>query len=173
MRGIAKAVLISIIVTISFMIFTNFIYFFPWYTTLIVETFNVTQQVASDNYLQKDYKDRVLKKLKDRPIYRDKADEIEIFAKKKKDDLNEHSAEGGDASLYENLPPEREDEKPYRQRGKPVTVTIKATYPLSVTLWGEKYEKDIDLSFSLTTTGLKHYKDLEYYVDHDDWFDDL
>ncbi|HOA97866.1 MAG TPA: hypothetical protein PKK29_08850, partial [Acetivibrio saccincola] len=58
-----------------------------------------------------------------------------------------------------------ENQKPYRQRGKPVTVEIRAVYPLSITLWGKEYERELPVSFSITTTGLKHYKDLDYYFE--------
>ncbi|WMT42039.1 hypothetical protein RE628_06275 [Paenibacillus sp. D2_2] len=143
MRAFAKAILITIIVTVSFMIFTNFIYFFPWYTTLIVETFNVTQIVASDNYLRDDLKEDVLEKLQDRPIYRKKADQIKISVKKKDSDTDEHSAEGGKVSLYEDVP---DQDKPYRQRGEPVTVKISAVYPLSIKLWGKELEREVPVS---------------------------
>ncbi len=160
MRAFAKSILISILVTVAIFIFTNFIYFFPWYTTLIVETFNVTQIVASDNYLKEDYKEEVLENLKDRPIFKKRADDIEISVRKEPDDSNEHSAEGGnDASVYEN---DLDDNKPYRQRGEPVTVTIKAVYPFSIKLWGDTLERELPVSFTLKTIGLKHYKDLEY-----------
>jgi len=163
MRAFAKSILVSIVVSIAILLFTNFIYFFPWYMTLVVETFHLSQVVASDNYLKNEYKEDTLRKLSDRPVYRDKADQIIISAEK--EGGGEHSAEGGDASLYEDA---SDLEKPYKQRGHPVTVTIKAVYPLSIKLWGEKYEREIPVSFTLTTTGLKHYKDLIYY-EEDYW----
>lgn len=158
MRAFAKSILVSILVSVAILLFTNFIYFIPWYMTLVVETFNLSQAVASDNYLKHEYKEAVLEKLSKRPVYRDKANQIVISAVK--EGGGEHSAEGwDDASLYEYV---SDLEKPYNQRGLPVTVTIKAVYPLSIKLWGEKYEQEIPVSFSLTTTGLKHYKDLYY-----------
>ncbi|AZK48635.1 hypothetical protein [Paenibacillus lentus] len=156
MRAFAKSILISILVSVAILLFTNFIYFFPWYMTLVVETFHLSQAVASDNYLTNDNKDYALKRLKERPVYRDKADQIVISAEK--DGGGKHSAEGGPASLYEDATTDAE--KPYMQRGNPVTVRIEAVYPLSIKLWGKKYEQEIPVSFSLTTTGLKHYKDL-------------
>lgn len=161
MRAFAKSILISILVSVAILLFTNFIYFFPWYMTLVVETFHLSQAVASDNYLTYDNKDYTLKRLKERPVYRDKADQIVISAKK--DGGGENSAEGWDASSYEDAL--TDEEKPYKQRGYPVTVRIEAVYPLSIKLWGEKYEREIPVSFSLTTTGLKHYKDLNKQYD--------
>ncbi|HEX9058744.1 MAG TPA: hypothetical protein VF941_01040 [Clostridia bacterium] len=155
MQGVAKAVLISILVSVCILLFVNLVFFFPWYMTLVIETFNLSQVAANDNYIKQSYYDDALERLKDRPIFRDKPDKIVISAKN----------EGGftavgdnDETTYEAL---TDLQKPYRQRGKPVTVEVDAVYPLSITLWGNKVEKDIPVSFSLTTIGLKHYKDLE------------
>ncbi|GAA0388081.1 hypothetical protein [Paenibacillus motobuensis] len=158
MRAFAKSILISIIAVIVIMLFTNLVFFFPWYMTLVVETFNVTQYVASDNYLKDTYYDDTKDRLEKRPIFSRKANDIEIFAEHE----DHHSARGhDDASDYDNedIP---DADKPYRQRGESVIVTISAIYPLSVKLWGETYEREIPVSFTLKTTGLKHYKDLEY-----------
>lgn len=163
MRAFAKSILISIFVSLGIMLLSNLLYFFPWYMTLVVETFNVTQIVASDNYLKDDYYEDSLDRLKKRPIFSQRADDITIEAKH--DD--NHSVRGdNDASKYENLP---DSEKPYRQRGEAVEVTISAEYPLSVKLWGKKYERDIPVSFTLKTTGLKHYKDLSYDEYQKNW----
>lgn len=166
MRAFAKSILVSILVAAAIVVFTNFIYFFPWYTTLIVETFHVTQIVASDNYLKEEHKDNVLESLKERPIFRQRAEDIKISVKKEPDDRDEHSAEGeNDASVYASV---TEEFKPYRQRGNPVTVTIKAVYPFNITLWGREIERELPVSFTLKTVGLKHYKDLPYYEYLDD-----
>lgn len=157
MRSIAKSLLITIIVSIGIMLFTNFIYFFPWYMTMVVETFNVAQVAANDNYVkQKDY-DEALERLMKRPIYKKENTDVKIEV------WNEDGDEAvgyDDESYYVNEPL---DAKPYRQRGKEITVTISAKYPLTITLWGREYRRDVDASFTLKTTGLKHYKDLEYY----------
>lgn len=166
MRAFAKSIVVSILVAICILLFTNLAYFFPWYMTLVIETFNVSQVVASDNYLKKTYYEDALQELKKRPIYSKKDDEIKIIAEHK----DGHSVIGDDdASLYEDKP---EIDKPYRQRGVPVKVTIKAVYPLSIKLWGKEYERDIPISFSLSATGLRHYKDLEYYEYLDNWNSD-
>ena len=159
MQGIAKSVLITILVSICFLLFTNLIFFFSWYSTLILETFNLTQVAASDNYIKQDYYEDALDRLQDRPIFREKANDIAIKA------LNDSgfSAIGdNDEIIYETAP---EMDKPYRQRGQPIEVEISAVYPLTVTLWGKQFEQEIPVSFSLTTSGLKHYKDLDYYFD--------
>ena len=155
MQGMAKAVLISILVSVCILLFVNLVFFFPWYMTLVIETFNLSQVAANDNYIKQSYYDDALERLKDRPIFRDKADKIVISA------INEGECTAvgdNDETTYEEL---TELQKPYRQRGEPVTVEVSAVYPVSITIWGNKVETDIPVSFSLTAIGLKHYKDLE------------
>ena len=159
MQGVAKALLTTILVTICVMLFTNLVFFFPWYMTLVVETFNISQIAASDNYIKQSYYDDAMERLSTRPIFREKTGDIKIVAT---NDSGGSAIGNDDESYYEDL---SENQKPYRQRGKPVTVEISAVYPLSVTLWGTKYERELPVSFSITTTGLKHYKDLEYYFE--------
>lgn len=160
MRGIAKGILAALLVSIGIMLFTNLVFFFPWYMTLVVETFNLSQVAASDNYIKKSYEDDILDRLRSRPIFNKLPDEITIEATNAAgfSAISDHN----DDSYYANLP---EYEKPYRQRGEPVTVQIRATYPLVVKLWGKEYTSEIPVSFTLKTTGLKHYKDLDYYFD--------
>ncbi|WP_238655345.1 hypothetical protein [Paenibacillus piscarius] len=159
MRGVAKSFLIAIVVAASIMVFTNLVFFFPWYMTLVIETFNLSQVAAGDNYIKQSYYDDALKRLKERPIYREHPDQIEIEAV---NEDNGRAVGNDDETVYANA---TELEKPYRQRGEPVTVTVRAVYPLSVRLWGEELRTEIPVSFSLTSVGLKHYKDLEYYFD--------
>ncbi len=159
MQKIAKATIISIVVSIALLILTSFIYFFPWYTTLIVETFNVSQIVAGDNYLKQTYYDDTLWRLQDKPIYNKNPEDI-ILIVKNEDGRN--AIGDDDESIYINSV---ENDKPYRQRGSTLEVEIKAIYPLQVTIWGRTYTKEIPVSFSMKTVGLKHYKDLDYYFD--------
>lgn len=157
MAGIARAVLVTIIVSICLLLFINLALFFPWYITLITETFHLSQVVASDNYLKESYYDDALDRLQERPIFRDKRHAIKISVK----NADQYDAIGyNDETFYIDR---AKFEKPYRQRGEPINVEISAVYPLTITLWGEKYEQEIPISFSMTTTGLKHYKDLEFY----------
>lgn len=157
MQGIAKAILTTIVVTICLMLFINLVFFFPWYMTLVTETFNLSQVAASDNYIKQEYYDDALDRLKDRPIFREKADRIVITVT---NDSGYTAVGDNDETVYEYV---TELEKPYRQMGRPVKVEVKAVYPLSITLWGKKLERELPVSFSLTTIGLKHYKDLELY----------
>lgn len=159
MRAFAKSIVISILVTIAILLFTNLIFFFPWYTNLIIETFNLTQITASDNYIKQNDYDKALDELKKRPIYKKNPDKVKITVK----NADDKSAIGFDHVERYVTEGYTDDNKPYRQRGKPVKVTVEAVYPLSIKLWGKEYTKNIDVSFTLTSTGLKHYKDLQYY----------
>lgn len=160
MQGMAKSILITILATICFMLFTQMIFFFSWYSTLVIETFNMSQVAASDNYVKQNDYDNALKTLRERPIYRDRPDDVVITVT----NSSNKSAIGDDATIYDSdsYP---DDLKPYRQRGEALDIELSAVYPLTITLWGRKYEYEggIPVSFSLRTIGLKHYKDLEYY----------
>jgi hypothetical protein len=155
MQGIAKGVVWAILGSVAILIFMNLVFFFPWYITMVTETFHLSQAAANDNYVKQSYYDDTLGRLRNRPIFRDRPGSIVITVK----NAQGYTAVGDDdESTYES---QSELSKPYRQRGKEVTVMIEAEYPLSITLWGRPLEKPIPISFSLTTVGLKHYKDLE------------
>jgi hypothetical protein len=123
----------------------------------------VSQMVASDNYLTKDNYETSMERLEERPIFKDKKDEIELTViHDDPDDPRKTSAVEEDNTIDyedESIP---DSDKPYKQRGKQLKITISAVYPLTVTLWGKKYEREVPVSFSMITTGLKHYKDLPY-----------
>lgn len=159
MRGFAKITFLSICVSIAIYVFTSFIYFFPWYTTLIVETFNISQIVAGDNYLKNTYYQDTIDRLQDKPIFKRNPSAIQLVVKNE----NNRSAIGDDdEEIYVSS---LDIDKPYCQRGKVIEVELSAIYPLEVTLWGKTYTKNIPMSFEMKTVGLKHYKDLEYYFD--------
>lgn len=163
MQGIAKATLCSIFIALFLLVLSSFIYFFPWYTTLVVETFNVSQIVAGDNYLKESYYQEALEHLNDTPLFdyyqsdSDKCVQITV-----KNESNRDAIGVDDETYYETM---NEEQKPYGQRGRTLTVTIRATYPLKVRIMGNDYAAPITLTCSLKTVGLKHYKDLEYYFD--------
>lgn len=157
MQGIAKALLVSLMAAICIVLFINMIFFFPWYMTLISETYGLSQAAANDNYIKQSYYDDTLDRLRNRPIFRDKPWKITITVANSD---NRNAVGYDDEDLYSSYDLHH-DLKPYRQRGHPVTVTIEAVYPLSITLWGRKYEQELPASFSLTVVGLKHYKDLD------------
>ncbi len=163
MQGVAKSILITILVSICFMLFTNLIFFFPWYMTLVIETFNLSQAAANDNYIKTSYYEDTLDRLQSRPIFNQLPNDIVITVK----NADGSVARGyDDESYYKDF--DSESMKPYRQRGKAVNVKIEASYPLSIKLWGREIRNKIPVSFSLTAIGLKHYKDLEFIWDRDE-----
>lgn len=156
MKSVAKSILIAILASIFLLLLMNFIFFVPWYMTLVTETFSVSQMVSTDNYLKDTYYDDTMDRIKDRPIFETRDTTITLVV------LNDSglSAIGDDdPDIYYTNP--SVSSKPYRQRGRPLSVTFTANYPLTITLWGTNYSRDIPVSFSLTTSGLKYYKDLD------------
>lgn len=163
MRGVAKAVVAVILSSAAILVLLNLAFFFPWYMTLINETYNVSQIVAGDNYMKQMHYEDAMDRLKERPIFRDKQDKIKIEIMNAD---NREAVGSNNEADYFNVD---ESQKPYLQRGEPLTVKISAVYPFTVTLWGKKFEQELPVSFSMSTTGLKHYKDLDYYSN--DWDD--
>ncbi|MCR2803404.1 hypothetical protein [Paenibacillus soyae] len=163
MQGIAKAALITILSSIIIVLLTNMAFFFPWYLTLVSETYYVSQVAATDNYVSRATYEDIKDSLEERPIFKKRKDDIKIWVHKS----TNYSFSGDSAipviddSDYSDYA--YDSDKPYRQRGEPIHVKIAAVYPLSVKLWGKEYSRDIPVSFEITTTGLKHYKDLPYY----------
>ncbi|MCL1975340.1 MAG: hypothetical protein FWG61_04165 [Firmicutes bacterium] len=179
MSGFLKAVLIAILTMVSIVILFNAAFFFPWYLTIVEKGFTVSQVIATNNYLPyNEYKD-ILKSLQDLPIFRERndAEELKIEATHLGGDIvgkNAIEIDYHDLEHYYGLGNEtdpREADKPYVQMGNPVLITIFARYPFQMTLFGNALPlADIPISFSMTTTTTKHYKDLEYeyIIDHSD-----
>lgn len=180
MVSFARAILISIIAVISLIFFLNLAFFVPWYLTMVETGFALSQMIATDNYLRKEYYDNTLRELQGRPIFRERVGSIEIEA--------EHVNEGRtaiEAGLGGRLPADyyEQADKPYVQMGEPVRVTVSAAYPLQMKLFGQNIHTlipnlpDIEVSFSMNTTATRHYKDLYYdYTgapDPSSWVDDL
>lgn len=167
MKTIARGLVISIVVAVCIMIFTKFIYFFPWYMTLVMETFNVSQTAATYNYMPETEYEDALDRLRDYPFFDDRPYDVSIEIKNASGD----SAVGLDDPTDYNQDTQNDTTKPYRQKGEPITVTVSASYPFEIELWGKIINKDnilrldIPVTFTLKTVGLKHYKDWDYYSD--------
>ncbi|MCL2146650.1 MAG: hypothetical protein FWH52_02470 [Synergistaceae bacterium] len=164
-----KAILTAIISTVVLFLIIQLAFFFPFYMTIVVETFNLSNIAANDNYVKQMYYDHSLDGMRDRPIFnKTPADvRIEVFTE---DDWGiQWNAVGEDDeyaySAYEGENWEHGEHKPYLQRGHPVTVTVSAIYPLEMTLWGRTITHPFPVSFSMTSVGLKYYKDLDW-----DWY---
>jgi len=149
MAGFAKVILIAILVVTVFVVFTNFVLFFPWYMTLAYETYNLATVAANYNYLPRDEKEFVLNNLKSKPIFKECPDKIEISS----DHEGEYSYD-----YYRDLD---NSLKPYVQRGETFYVEIRAAFPFRIELAGAERQIEYEVSFRLPVTGIRYYKDLE------------
>jgi hypothetical protein len=149
MAGFAKVILISILVVTVFVVFTNFVLFFPWYMTLAYETYNLASVAANYNYLPQDEKEFVLENLKVKPVFKESPEKIVIYS--------DHEGEYSYA-YYKDMDSSL---KPYVQRGESFYVEIRAAYPFRIQLAGSERKIDYDVSFRLPVTGIRYYKDLE------------
>jgi len=165
MAGFLKVILISIITMVAIVVFINMAFFFPWYMEIIQTTYNVSQVISTDNYLAFNYYEDFLNELKDKPIFKEMADDVVIEAFHHYGNMKSAIEQGGphDVNSYYYALSD-ENSKPYVQMGNLVTVTISATYPFQMQLFGKPVTAaPIPISFSMTTTTTRHYKDLEYY----------
>ena len=180
MAGFGRAVVIALLAVSSLMLFLNIAFFFPWYFTLVEKGFAISQMIATDNYLRSDYYNDIMYEFQyELPIFCEYPDDITIEAW--------HIDEGRTA--IESETPGRKPEDyygeaytPYVQMGCPVRISLSASYPLRMMLFGRDIHEllpllpNITASFNLTTTTTKHYKDLEYtYTEAPDpstWVDD-
>ncbi|WP_010248658.1 hypothetical protein [Acetivibrio cellulolyticus] len=149
MAGFAKVILISILVVTLFVVFTNFVLFFPWYMTLAYETYNLASVAANYNYLPQGEKEFILDNLKSKPVFKENPEKIVISS----DHEGEYSYD-----YYKELDSSL---KPYGQRGESFYVEIRAAYPFKIQLAGSERQLDYDVSFRLPVTGIRYYKDLE------------
>lgn len=175
MTGPIKAVVVAVLSAAVLIIMTHLAFLFPFYMTVIVETFNLANVAANDNYVKQTYWEESLENIKELPMFEKTwkkggggngltTGNIRITVTNEnpkpnnkaigKDDEFYYSWDGPLSSIGEY--------KPYCQRGEPLTVTVYAVYPFEITLWGRKLEREVPMSFSITTVGLKYYKDLDY-----------
>ncbi|MCL2048460.1 MAG: hypothetical protein FWG87_07005 [Defluviitaleaceae bacterium] len=165
MVGALKAVLIAIISTVVLFLIMQLAFFFPFYLTIVVEAFNLSNIAANDNYVKEMYYDHSLDGLRSRAVFNKLPDEIMIEIVATDASGNTWEAVGDDDERtysHQDGPYVNGTRKPYLQRGSPVTVTITAVYPIEMTLWGRTITHPFPVSFSMTSIGLKYYKDLEW-----------
>ncbi len=162
MEGFAKAILIAILAVAGILVLFNMAFFFPWYMEVVETTFQVSQMVATDNYLTYDNYHEVYDTLCDKPIFEERQGDIKIEVKTRNEskDVIEWDSPR-DVNDYYDLP--NEEDKPYVQMGNLVDITISASYPFRMEMAGKVYTAaDIPVSFTMTTTTVHHYKDLPY-----------
>lgn len=176
MAGLAKAILVTIIGAAALFLLTHLAFLFPFYMTVVAETFNLANVAANDNYVKETYWENSLDSLIERPIFEKSwgwksgdgwdTGNIRIKVTNANPDTGHNRAVGSDYEFDYNWdgggPSPGGEYKPYCQRGEPIRVTVSAAYPLEITLWGRTLRREVPLSFSITTMGLKYYKDLDY-----------
>jgi hypothetical protein len=193
--GLVRAIILVMVAVASLVMFLNLAFFFPWYLTLVEKGFVVSQMIATDNCLKRDYYDSLLAEIQAYPIFRDiNPNRITIVAT--------HLDEYGTPLLPVAAHPSaiQDDDgryledyydiatctcdiegynlihcphRPYVQMGGRVKITVSADYRLQMRLFGQDIHSftglnfpDIPMSFTINTTTTKHYKDLYYeYID--------
>ena len=164
MAGIGKMVIWAIIVSALVVFLSKAAALFPFYMTMVVETFNLANIAAADNYVKQPYYDASLEGLQERALFNQNPDDVVITVR------NSAGREAiGSANEYDHEA-DAPMNKPYRQRGEPLEITVAAVYPFEFTMWGQPAGFDVPVSFSITTIGLKYYKDLPLdnpYTDFD------
>ena len=162
MAGFAKAILITILAAAAIILLFNLAFFFPWYLEIIETTFQVSQTVATYNYLAYDDFTNVLETLREKPIFIERAADvtIEAFHENGKDAIERVGPHDVNTYYY---PLENEEDKPYTQMGNLVTIQISASYPFRMQMFGAPVTlSDIPVTFTMTTSTTRHYKDLPY-----------
>jgi len=161
LAGYAKGILLAVIASLAIVILMNVAFFFPWYITLVETSFEVAQVVANENYLPYDTHEDICEELRNKPIFKENPESIEI----------EVTHSNGNNAI-ERYPGKTADDyydssaKPYVQRGNVVKVTVRATYPFRMQFAGKDITAaNITIPFTIETITLKHYKDLDYYID--------
>jgi len=152
MDAVGKLALKAIIISALVVFLSKVAALFPFYMTIVVESFNLANAAAADNYIKQPSYDAALAALCERPLFNRNPGSVTIEVQ---------NADGGRAVGSDNeYDYDGLADKPYRQRGRPLQVTVSALYPFEFTLWGRPVGFDVPVSFSLTVIGLKYYKDL-------------
>ena len=166
MASIAKAILVAIIAAVVLILMTQAAFFFPFYMTVVGETFSLSNVAANDNYVSDDYYSDAFEELKERPLFKRAYErnhdnlKIEIV-----NSAGRKAVGNGDVFYWSDhdgpvLP--TGEYKPYCQRGEPITITVRAVYPIEMQVWGRTLKYDVPVSYKMVTVGLKYYKDLDY-----------
>jgi hypothetical protein len=155
MAGVAKAVLVAMLAGTVILLLTQVAAFLPFYMSLVVTTSSLANAVAVDNYLHETLYEDTLAELQARPLFSKLSDRVEIEVENGTG-FNSGSDTPDDYSMIEG-----EAGKPYKQRGEPINVTVSAAYPLEMTVWGNTITMEVPVTYSITTVGLRYYKDLD------------
>lgn len=151
MKAVANSILMVLMVSIFLLTFTNFIMFFPWYLTLVFETFNLSTQAAGVNYITPQMVRYIEDDLKSRPLFKDPLVNNSIFVHM---DGRRVSA-GDDESMIKS--------SYCKQRGSNFKVSVTASFPFVIKAMGVTFTRKQEVSFELPVTGVKYYKELPEY----------
>jgi len=163
METIGKMVLNAILISAVVLFLSRVVFLFPFYMTIVVETFNLSNVAANDNYVRQSFYDATRDSLENRPLFNQNPDLIDIRIFQTGTNVR---AIGSDNEFdYAHLPV-NDPGRPYRQRGEPITVEVEAWFPFEFTLFGRPVGFDVPVSFGMTTRGLRYYRDLPL-----DWAD--
>lgn len=148
MRGVANSILIAMLVGVFITTFSNFIMFFPWYFTLVYETFNVSIRASNINYIDSTITKEARDDLINRPIFNKLSrGDIKILM--------------NDTEISENN--EQNTFISYLQRGETFDVTIESKFPFIIKFGDVDFRREAEIKFTIPTTGIRYYKDLEGY----------
>lgn len=140
MKGFANTILATILISMFVLTFSNFLTFFPWYMTLVYETFNLSTRASNINYISEDMVIDVKESLIDRPMFnRFEKEDIKIYMDDTLIDQN---------TIVEPL-----------QRGEQFKVKLQAKFPFQIKAGNIDFERHLEVSFNIPTTGIKLYRD--------------
>ncbi|NLM59650.1 MAG: hypothetical protein GX194_11175 [Clostridium sp.] len=143
MKGVANSILAIILCSFFILSFTNFMLFFPWYLTLVYNTFNVATEASIVNYVTGDMVENVISDLESKPLYRDNISYVKVY-------MNNRVIKEGENDTNLRL-----------QKGESFNVSIEAQFPFVVKVFGQEFEKKLPIKFTIPTTGVRYYKDMD------------
>ncbi|NLP15143.1 MAG: hypothetical protein GX383_11865 [Clostridium sp.] len=146
MKGVANSILAVVLVSFFVLSFTNFLLFFPWYLTLIYNTFNVATEASIVNYVTSDMVENVISDLESKPLYKDHIGEVKVY-------MNNVEVKRGVDNPALRL-----------QKGQTFSITIKADFPFVVKIFGNEFERKLPIRFTIPSTGVRYYKDMDPYA---------
>ena len=117
--------------------------FFPWYLTLVYNTFNVATEASIVNYVTGDMVENVISDLESKPLYRDNISYVKVY-------MNDHVIKKGENDTNLRL-----------QKGQSFNVSIEAQFPFVVKVFGQEFERKLPIKFTIPTTGVRYYKDMD------------
>lgn len=148
MKTVANSILAALLVSIFLLTFTNFIMFFPWYLTLVFETFNLSTQAAGANYIKPEMVRFIEDDLKSRPLFKNPAVKDMVYVQMDGSRIRPSDDEISVKTAY------------CKQRGSAFKVSITASFPFIIKAFGNTFTRTQEVTFELPTTGVRYYKEL-------------